>query len=141
MVQIILIKQIETVEKMGIIKKKKTGEFDLDNDYFINRVNLKKEEEEHTHKFIELVYTLSGKGIHKIDGKEYRVTGGDMLIVNYHCRHSVTPIENLNYVDIMLKSQYVNDTLKGTEDIFLLLNLRDFSDFSNSVIKDNLLLR
>jgi hypothetical protein len=40
----------------------------------------------------------------------------------------------------MLKPEYVNDTLKGTEDVFLLLNLRDFSDFSNSIIKDNLLL-
>ena len=125
---------------MGIIKKKEAGEFDLDNDYFINRVDLKKPEEEHTHKFIEMVYTLSGRGIHKIDGREYHVKGGDMLLVNYHCRHTVTPIENLSYVDIMLKPEYVNDTLRGTEDIFLLFHLSDFSDLSNRIIKDNLLL-
>jgi AraC-like DNA-binding protein/mannose-6-phosphate isomerase-like protein (cupin superfamily) len=125
---------------MGIIKRKETAEFDLDNDYFIHRVDLKRAEEEHTHKFIELVYTLSGRGVHRVDGREYHVKGGDMLIVNYHCRHAVTPIENLSYIDIMLKPEYVNDTLKGTEDIFLLLNLRDFSDLSNSVIRDNLLI-
>ena len=125
---------------MGIIKRAQPFEFDLDNDYFINKVELKKKEEEHTHKFIELVYTLSGKGLHQIDGKEYRVCAGDMLIINYHCSHCVTPIENLSYIDIMLKPEYVNETLKGTEDIFLLLNLRDFSDFSNSVIKNNILL-
>ena len=67
---------------MGIIKKKGTNEFDLDNNYFINKVNLKKPEEEHTHKFIELVYTLNGKGIHKIDDQEYRIKGGDMLLIN-----------------------------------------------------------
>ena len=125
---------------MGIVNKKETHEFDLDNGYFINKVELKKTEEEHTHKFIELVYTLAGKGIHKIDDKEYPVSSGDMLAVNYRCRHTVTPIENFVYVDIMLKPEYVNETLKGTEDVFLLLSLRDFSDFSNSVIKDNLLL-
>lgn len=53
MVQFIALKQAETERTMGIIKKKEAGEFDLDNDYFINRVDLKKTEEEHTHKFIE----------------------------------------------------------------------------------------
>ena len=125
---------------MGIVKKKEAGEFDLDNDYFINRVELKKQEDVHTHKFIEMVYTLTGRGVHKIDDREYHVKGGDMLLVNYHCRHTVDPIENLSYVDIMLKPEYVNDTLKGTEDIFLLLHLSDFSDLSNRVIKDNILL-
>lgn len=125
---------------MGIVKKHNTREYDLDNDYFINRVELKDSENEHTHKFIELVYTLSGKGIHKIDGKEYHVKSGDLLIVNYHCRHAVVPVEHLSYIDIMLKPEYVNNTLRGTEDIFLLLQLSDFSDLSNSVIKDNILL-
>ena len=125
---------------MGIVKKKETHEFDLDNGYFINKVELNKTEEEHTHKFIELVYTLSGKGIHKVDDKEYHVKGGDMLAVNYRCRHTVTPIENFVYIDIMLKPEYVNEALNGTEDVFLLLTLRDFSDLSNSIIKDNLLL-
>ena len=37
---------------MGVIKKKETGEFDLDNGYFLNKVELKKTEEEHTRKFI-----------------------------------------------------------------------------------------
>lgn len=140
MVQFITLKQAETERTMGIIKKKEAGEFDLDNDYFINRVDLKKTEEEHTHKFIEMVYTLSGKGVHKIDDREYHVKGGDMLLINYHCRHTVTPIGNLSYVDIMLKPEYVNETLKGTEDVFLLLHLSDFSDLSSRIIKDNLLL-
>lgn len=40
----------------------------------------------------------------------------------------------------MLKPEYVNDTLKGTEDLFLLLQLGEFSALSPDVIKDNLLL-
>ena len=42
MVQFITLKQAETERTMGIIKKKEAGEFDLDNDYFINRVDLKR---------------------------------------------------------------------------------------------------
>lgn len=125
---------------MSVIKSGDTGEFILDNDFELNRVNLKVSEKEHTHQFVELVYTLSGKGIHEINGKPYCVKGGDMLIINYHCRHAITPVENLKYIDIMLKPQYVNDTLTGTEDLFLLLSLNDFSDLSNRIIKENILI-
>lgn len=127
---------------MSIIKKKGNDyfEFDLDNNYFINFVNLKEIEKEHTHAFIEIVYTLNGCGIHRVDDKEYHVKGGDMLIINHNCRHTVVPLENLRYVDIMLKPEYVDATLKGSNDIFLLLRFRDFAVFSDMVIKDNLLI-
>lgn len=125
---------------MSIVNKNENGEYVLNGEYEINTVQLKEVEEEHTHYFIELVYTLSGRGIHKINGREYHVKRGDMLIVNFHCRHSIVPIEGLSYVDIMLKPEYVSNTLKGTEDIFLLLQLNNFSELSPHVIKDNLLL-
>lgn len=125
---------------MSVALKKETREFILDTNYEINFVNLEKKEEEHTHQFIELVYTIKGRGIHKIDGKEYHVGTGDMLVINYHCRHEVIPIDNLYYVDVMLKPEYVNETLRGTEDLFLLLSLSDFSDLSNHIIKENIMI-
>ena len=125
---------------MGAYKSQEKNEYVLNNDYEINAVKLSGAEDEHTHRFVELVYTLSGKGIHKVDGKEYHVKSGDMLVINYHCRHSVCPMGTLNYVDIMLKPEYVNEALKDTEDIFLLLQLSDFSDLASGIIKDNLLL-
>ena len=125
---------------MSIVNKNENGEYVLVGNYDINTVYLRKPEPEHTHQFIELVYTQSGKGIHKINGREYHVKSGDILIVNFHCRHAITPIENLRYVDIMLKPEYVNNTLRGTEDIFLLLQLGDFSALSSRIIKENLLL-
>ncbi len=125
---------------MSIVNKNENGEYVLVGNYDINTVYLREPEPEHTHQFIELVYTQSGKGIHKINGREYHVKSGDILIVNFHCRHAIMPIENLRYVDIMLKPEYVNDTLRGTEDIFLLLQLGDFSALSSRIIKDNLLL-
>ena len=123
---------------MGILKETDKNIFDLDNYYFINEVSLKESEALHTHNFIEFVYTSNGRGMHTIDGREYHVKAGDLLIVNYGQKHSVIPTENLVYTDIMLKPEYVNSTLKGTEDVFLLLQLRDFSDLSNRIIKDNI---
>jgi AraC-like DNA-binding protein/mannose-6-phosphate isomerase-like protein (cupin superfamily) len=125
---------------MSVIKNQDKNEYVLNNDYEINRVRLTEDVGEHTHQFIELVYTLSGRGIHTVDGKEYHVKSGDMLIINYHCRHTVCPIDALTYVDIMLKPEYVNETLKDTDDIFLLLQLSDYSDLANSIVKDNLLI-
>lgn len=125
---------------MGAYKSQDKNEYVLNNDYEINKVRLAEDVGEHTHQFIELVYTLSGRGIHTVDGKEYAVKSGDMLVINYHCRHTVRPVDALIYVDIMLKPEYVNETLKDTDDIFLLLQLSDYSDLANSIVRDNLLI-
>ncbi|MBQ8407592.1 MAG: helix-turn-helix domain-containing protein [Clostridia bacterium] len=125
---------------MSAFKSKDKNEYVLNSDYEISRVHLVGDVEEHTHKFVELVYTVSGRGVHKIDGKEYHVKSGDMLVINYHCSHSICPSDTLNNVDIMLKPEYVNETLKDTEDIFLLLQLSEFSDLASGIMKDNLLL-
>ena len=124
---------------MGIIKKS-ANVFDLSNEFYINFVDLTKTEEEHTHNFIEIVYTLDGKGIHRVDGEEYIVKGGNVLLINYHRRHEIVPIENLHYVDIMIKPEFLSDTLRGTDDLFLILRLSDFIDVSDLVKKDNVFL-
>ena len=125
---------------MSIIHNKESGIFMIDCDYQINKVDLELTEKPHTHDFVELVYTTYGKGIHNIDGKEYHVKRGDMLVINYNCLHEVRPVEKLSYVDIMLKPEYLEKSLVGTDDIFLLLGLCDFSDLRDTVIKDNILL-
>lgn len=125
---------------MSIIHNKESGIFMIDCDYQINKVDLEMTEKPHTHDFVELVYTTGGKGIHNIDGKEYHVKRGDMLVINYNCLHEVSPVEKLSYIDIMLKLEYFEKSLGDTDDVFLLLGLRDFSDLRDTVIKDNILL-
>ena len=123
-----------------MVSKKETGEFVLDTDYAVGFVALKKPEEEHTHGFSELVYTLSGRGRHLVDGKEYYTGRGDLLLINYHSRHAVYPVEDLRYVDIMLKPEYLSEALRGTEDLFLLLQLGEFADLSDRVEREHMLL-
>ena len=125
---------------MSAFKNKDNKEYVLNNDYEINRVQLAFDVEEHTHGFVEIVYILSGKGIHKIGSKEYHVKSGDVLVVNYHSCHSIFPDGNMTHIDIMLKPEYVSAALKDTDDIFLLLQLSEFSDFASGIVKDNVLL-
>ena len=113
----------------------------LDREYEINRISLTKTEEPHTHDFIEIVYTYHGKGRHVIDDREYLVSHGDLLLINYGSRHTVEPIDRLQYVDIMLKPEYVDETLRGAENALQLLTLRAFSEFDGVQIKENAWVR
>ena len=124
---------------MAIVFRRDTKEFSIDVDYDINFVRYKGDEGEHTHKFVELVYILGGIGVHTVNGKEFHVRRGDMLVINYRCRHEVRAIENHYYVDIMLKPEYLSKTLEGTDDLFLILQLSEYSDISN-VARDNVLI-
>lgn len=125
---------------MSVILKTNTSEWILDSQYELNRVHLLQTEKCHTHQFIEIVYTYQGRGRHRIDDREYPVGHGDLLLINYRSQHTVEPIENLEYVDIMLKPEYVNETLRGTENAFLLLKLHDFSEFDKNIMNENILL-
>ena len=111
-----------------------------DHPYFVNRVKLNEEVEVHTHDFIEIVYTLHGKAIHTVDGFRFPVRRGDLLFINYHCVHSIEPIESPEYVDIMLKPEFLDERLRGTENAFLLLELNDFKEFSDQVKQESCLL-
>jgi AraC-like DNA-binding protein/mannose-6-phosphate isomerase-like protein (cupin superfamily) len=125
---------------MSVKLKPSTSEWVLDGAYEINRIALKRREACHTHRFIEIVYTYCGRGRHTVDDREYAVEHGDLLLIDYGKHHSVEPIENLHYVDIMLKPEYVNDALKGTENAFLLLTLGEFSEFQG-ILREGGLLR
>lgn len=125
---------------MCAVRKNSADEFVLDRDYEINTVTLTLTEEKHTHDFAELVYTLGGTGVHIVDGTEYRVRGGDMLIINYGQSHTVIPEGSLHYVDIMLKPEYLDKALSGIKDLFLILRLHSFSDFSDTAKRDNVFL-
>ena len=43
----------------------------------------------HGHNFVEMVAVIEGGLTHRIDGRELRLSAGDILIMNKHIRHSV----------------------------------------------------
>ena len=50
---------------------------------YLRHKRIRTNEPEHLHEFIEIVYVLSGDGVHGIDGVEYSVRRGSLLFMNY----------------------------------------------------------
>lgn len=88
--------------------------------------------QEHTHDFIEIVYIFSGKSNHNIDGKPYTANKGDMLIIDCGQKHSITGGKG-EYVNIFLKPEFINESLKNHESSLSLLNLKGFSVFRETL--------
>ena len=92
--------------------------------------------EEHTHDFLEIVYIIKGKMVHCVDGKEYAVRHGDMLMINYNQTHSAKGIAG-EYFNILIKPEYINSNLDDRQNAFSLLNLKEFEDFRKIVSPEN----
>lgn len=85
---------------------------------------------EHYHDFVELVYTLKGRCIHRVNGVDYPVKRGDMVLINYNQSHSIHGTGDTHYINILLKPEYISKGLVNQENAFALLNLSEFEDFT-----------
>lgn len=95
----------------------------------------------HKHHFIELVYILRGKSVQSIDGVEYPVTRGNLLLINESQQHSMTCQPGTDYINILMKPQIISESLGDTGNAFSLLALTDFSEFKNTVDRNNCCIR
>ena len=85
-------------------------------------------EEIHRHDFIEIIYTISGAGVHVIDGVEYPVNRGDVLFINYGSTHSYKTDDAMDFVNISFSPETVGDSLITPENAFALLSLTAFDE-------------
>ncbi len=82
-----------------------------------------KPEREHTHDFIELVYTCAGSGVHYINEKAYPVQRGDLLFINYGESHAFDPDERMEFYNFSVKPEFIAENIVNSEtidDLFLL---------------------
>ncbi len=83
-----------------------------------------RKESEHTHDFIELVYTLKGNCTHYINGKPYVVGRGDLLFINYGEIHSFTvDSESAEFYNFLVKPEFISENIVNSDtinDIFLI---------------------
>lgn len=91
---------------------------------------------EHYHNFVEFVYMLRGKCVHVIDKEMYPVKRGDMVIINYNQSHSILGSTDAEYVNILMKPEYISRALKNQENAFALLNLSEFETFREILNKE-----
>ena len=84
----------------------------------------------HTHEFVELVYILDGEGIHGIDGVEYAVRRGCLLLINYRQNHYFRTDSEMEFYNILLDPEWVSEKLIEQENAFALLSLSGFGEFA-----------
>ncbi|MBQ4526725.1 MAG: helix-turn-helix domain-containing protein [Clostridia bacterium] len=107
----------------------------VDEDFVIkrNKITTLKEENSHTHDFVELIYVYKGRSTHIADNKKYTMNKGDLLFVNYSSTHSFVSEAGVEYVNIIIKPDYISESLSGIENAFALLTLSNFIEFSKIV--------
>ena len=77
----------------------------------------------HQHKFIEIVYVLSGKARHIIDDREYSVKKGDISIINSYESHAFIAEkcdEPFLAYDLMFTPDFLDQSCLSGEDFSLL---------------------
>ena len=82
----------------------------------------------HTHEFIEIVYILDGSGLHSIDGNEYEVKKGNLLLINIGQTHSFIPKPTINYVNILLKPEFFENSSLLSDSLLQMLSLFVYQD-------------
>ena len=95
---------------------------------------------EHTHDFLEIVYIFSGSSLQIVDGREYQVSAGDLLFINLGSTHSFTCGKRFTYANLILKPEFIDSELQGTNNAFALLELEDYKEIGSLVDRSNLLV-
>ena len=126
---------------MNAVFENENHKYTLDGEYSVHLVNTSSPCPEHTHGYVEIVYNFSGRASHEVDGHPYLLRGGEMLFINYGCTHSLTPLSRVKYADIMLKPEFYGESLGGAQNAFSLLELKEFSDFSDTVNREQHFIR
>ena len=92
-----------------------------------------KNEPEHLHEFLEIVYILSGEGIHGIDGIEYSVRRGSLLFINYKQTHYFKTDSEMEICNILLDPEWISEKLIEPENAFELLTLSAFAEVGQRI--------
>lgn len=71
--------------------------------------------ETHKHNFLELVYIVSGKGLHTLNDKQYVVSEGNYFIIDFEAAHKYELIDNKKFelINLLFLPKFIDKTLGG----------------------------
>lgn len=109
-----------------------------DDEYIIvHKEKADRDKNIHTHEFIEIIFTYSGKGVQIIDGEEHIVKKGDMLFVNFGKSHAFS-MSDMEFIHILLRPEFMSERLVNSENIFDVFALPQFSSIEGEFGKADL---
>ena len=85
----------------------------------------------HMHDFVEVVYVAKGKAVQTVDGNDYPVSRGDLIIINYNQTHSYRVEEEITVYNLFLDSSFfenINKEHRSMMDIMLLGAVKEFGN-------------
>lgn len=94
---------------------------------------------EHGHDFIELVYVVRGKGVHRFDDSEYEIQTGDVFIINPGETHSykVADGEQIEIINCLFMPSFISDSLQRELGISESMDYFYVHPFLNNEIRFN----
>ena len=92
----------------------------------VKKENANRIKNAHIHEFLELIYITRGEGIEVVGGVEYKVRAGDLLFVNFGATHAFS-LTDTDFVQILLRPEFVSEVLVNSENIFDVFALPQFS--------------
>lgn len=102
-------------------------------DIYVFKNAIDDNESDHTHEFIEIVYIITGYGQHFINNTCYDVERGDLLFINFNQIHAFHSLEEMSFVNILLKPQFLSQELINSENALEILALASFEEFSSII--------
>ena len=117
------------------------GKWYIDELASIKKVRDSRCEDTHSHDFVELMYMYRGKCLQLLDGVQYPTTHGDLLVINYSVNHTIICDSEIEYINILMKPEAISESMRDSENAFSLLDLKDFSDFRDTVDRNTNLIR
>jgi len=78
----------------------------------------------HGHPFLELVYVLSGKAVHTLDGQVSSLHRGDFVFINHGSHNSYKRYgdEPFRIVNCLFAPYFIDNNLSGTQEFWDILN-------------------
>lgn len=67
----------------------------------------------HKHNFLELVYIVSGEGLHTLNDRQYVVRKGNYFIIDYEAEHKYELIDNKKFelINLLFLPKFIDKTL------------------------------
>lgn len=116
--------------------------FFKNKDIFMSKHNRFAPYPEHAHQFLEINYVYKGSCTQTINGQEYNLKEGDILLMDVESRHSIDTLgENDILINLLFQNKEVSiNWLKQLQGENSLLYQLLLSDSSNQFKRDNFLL-
>lgn len=103
--------------------------FSEERDIYVYRHMHLEPEAVHKHTFFEIEYIFSGNGVQSVNGHEFPVKRGDLLLLGFNDVHAFRPAGQMGILNCLVKPAFISEKLTDSYDIQDVLSLLAYRSF------------